>query len=60
MKPLETVRFACGDCHIVFDLWLAPTSQWADGDLADVTEAEPTCCPFCGAGELKALHDRPA
>jgi hypothetical protein len=58
MKPGETIRYACGDCQIAFDLCLAPFSECADGDMADLDEAEPKCCPFCGAGELKPTHDR--
>jgi hypothetical protein len=30
MKPGETIRIACGDCQIVFDLCVAPTSEWAE------------------------------
>jgi ribosomal protein S27AE len=60
MKSLETIRFACGDCHVVFDLCLAPFSECADGDLADIDDSEdPTVCPFCGAGEIKPTHTRP-
>ena len=63
MKPGESIRFACGDCQVVFDICVAPTSEWAEAlDLeADAdNEFEPTCCPFCGAHvcELKRLHDR--
>ena len=60
MRPGETVRYACEHCHIVFDLCLAPFSESADGDLHGLEESqEPTSCPFCGAGELRPLHDRP-
>jgi hypothetical protein len=41
MKPRETIRFACEECSVVFDLWLAPPSEWADGGLATDTETEP-------------------
>ena len=52
MKPGESIRFACGDCQVVFDICVAPTSEWAEAlDLeADAdNEFEPTCCPFCHA-----------
>jgi hypothetical protein len=60
MKSCETIRFACGDCQAVFDLCLAPTSEWAENIDADALDIMPACCPFCGAaaGELKSLHDR--
>ena len=59
MKPNETIRFACGDCQIVFDICVAPGSEWADELEHDIEEVgEPTVCPFCGAVELKATHDR--
>jgi hypothetical protein len=61
MMARETIRFACGDCQVVFDLCLAPFSESADGDLAGITDSEdPTICPFCGAGELKPVHAVPA
>ena len=52
MKPGESIRFACGDCQVVFDICVAATSEWAEAlDLeADAdNEFEPTCCPFCHA-----------
>ena len=61
MKSGETIRFVCGDCHIVFDLNVSPPSDWAEPPaLHDLGDIEPVCCPFCGAGELKHLHDRAA
>jgi hypothetical protein len=65
MTPGETVRFACGDCGIVFDLGVAPVSEWAEEiDEADfdgpLEAGEPGVCPFCGAAELKPTHDRAA
>jgi hypothetical protein len=61
MKPGETIRFACGDCQIVFDLNISPPSEWPEHlELDDLGDIEPTGCPFCGAGELKPLHDRTA
>jgi hypothetical protein len=59
MKPGETIRFVCGDCQIVFDLNISPPSEWPEQlDLDNLDGIEPTCCPFCGAAELKKLHDR--
>ena len=61
MKPGETIRFACGECQIVFDLSVSPPSDWAEQlELDDLDDLEPTSCPFCGAaaGELRNLHDR--
>jgi hypothetical protein len=63
MKPNETIRFQCGDGQAVFDLCVDPV--WAaevatDLGVDTIETAEPTCCPFCGAGGLKAIHDPPA
>jgi hypothetical protein len=62
MRPLETIRFACGNCLVAFDLQLAPTSEWTEGglDVPDDIELPPTSCPFCGSSEIEALHDRHA
>jgi len=60
MKPGETVRYACDDCHIVFDLSLAPFTESADDDLHDLEEVnEPDCCPFCGMGQLEPRLESP-
>jgi hypothetical protein len=61
MKLTETVRFACGDCHIDFELCVAPVPEWAEQmeDAGLQAVAEPMCCPFCRADELKPLHDTP-
>ena len=62
MKPAETVRFTCEECQIVFDLCVAPVSEWPEDygdDNADGTNSTPTCCPFCGSGEVKAMNDTP-
>lgn len=61
MRKSETIRFACGDCRIVFDLRVAPESEWAEHTDEDGLQefAPPGCCPFCGSSELKALHDMP-
>jgi hypothetical protein len=61
MKPGEIIRLACSDCQIVFDLSISPASDWPEHlELDDLDDIQPTCCPFCGAAELKKLHDRPA
>jgi hypothetical protein len=61
--PANPIRFACGDCQVVFDMCVAPTSEWAEEiDEADfeggIDVGEPSVCPFCGAAELKPTHDR--
>ena len=64
MKPSEFVRYCGDECLVVFDLCLAPRSEWPeevedDEDLSP--DIEPSCCPFCGAhvSQLRLLHDRP-
>jgi len=55
----ETLRFACGDCQVVFDLCLAPASERAEQPEEGVEEdIDPTCCPFCGSSEIEPTHDR--
>lgn len=61
VKPNETIRFACGECQVVFDLRVAPGSEWAEGipeGGEPVKAVSLICCPFCGVGahELKMLH----
>lgn len=63
MKPLEVVRFVCGECGIGFDITVAPYDEWceqldveADGEPMVMPDAE---CPFCGARELRQASDRP-
>jgi hypothetical protein len=64
MRAGETIRFECGDCRFVFDLShdplrqteLAEELEWKVDDLEPI---EPTVCPSCGAGELRAVHDSP-
>jgi hypothetical protein len=61
MKPLETIRYACGECLVTYDVQLAPVSEWLEPDDPDAVgelDYAPTCCPFCGSPEIKALHDR--
>ena len=63
MKPGETIRIACGECKIVFNLGVAPASEWVEdfeSATGTINDIEPTCCPFCGAAacELRSLHDR--
>ena len=49
MKPGEAARFACEECQVVFDLSVAPASQWAEQteDDGGMELGEPTHCPFC-------------
>jgi ribosomal protein S27AE len=64
MRSNETVRYECGDCRFVFDLTLDPVRE---AELAEelgleveaLDPVEPTSCPFCGAGVLRAVHDSP-
>ena len=59
MKVNEVVRFHCGDCQIVIDLRIDHLREIEVMDGPPVIEfGEPTCCPFCGAGELTPVHDR--
>jgi hypothetical protein len=63
MTPGQTLRFACGDCQVVFDICVAPVSEWAeeiDPDDFDgrIDIGEPASCPFCGSSEIKVTHDR--
>jgi hypothetical protein len=63
MKPGEAIRYACDECQAVFDLTLAPISEWVELQDEDTApeDVEVHCWPFCGAGthELRELHDRP-
>ena len=64
MRPGETVRFACDECQIVFDLCIAPVSEWVEqhdeNDFESPLEVEaPARCPFCDLAELRVIHDRP-
>ena len=61
MMPLETIRYARGDCRIVFDICMAPEDEGSElmtpEEKAVPLDVDPTVCPFCGAGELTAKHD---
>ena len=47
MMPGETVRFTCGECNLVFDLCLAPQSEWPEIPKAGMEEEIcATCCPI--------------
>jgi hypothetical protein len=59
MKPNETVRYECEDCCFVFDLTLDSVRETEVVEEEEALDAEPSCCPFCGAGELRAVHDSP-
>jgi Zn finger protein HypA/HybF involved in hydrogenase expression len=60
MKPNETVRYECEDCRFVFDLTIDSVRETEFVEEEEALDAEPSCCPFCGAGELRAVHDSPA
>jgi hypothetical protein len=64
MRAGETIRYECGDCRFVFDLALdqvreAELAEELGAEVESLDPIEPTCCPFCGAGELRAVHDSP-
>jgi hypothetical protein len=57
MKPGETVRCTCRDCLMVCEIFAAPVADWPEElDEADANMeiGEPSICPFCGSGDLKA------
>jgi hypothetical protein len=60
MTPGETIRYACEECLVTFDLALLPVDQSPelqeepdDGKI----DALVMCCPFCMSTEIKAQHD---
>lgn len=62
MKPNETVRFVCHECLTVFDICLAPPSEWPEADLEDngsPIDIIVNACPFCGSADVKPKHDAP-
>jgi len=63
MNTTQTIRYACYECTVVFDLCVAPTSEWLEQyeDIDDHGEVDitPVSCPFCGSSDLKAANDRP-
>lgn len=48
MKPGETMRYACGDCQVFFDVAIALVSEWAEqfDDDGTVDVGEPLSCPL--------------
>jgi hypothetical protein len=40
MKPGEAIRYVCDECQVVFDLNLAPTSEWVERQLNSQIAAE--------------------
>ena len=66
MKPGETVRFGCDECHIAVDLCIAPVTEWVDEMDEDINDPEnpleippPSRCPFCESESFRPLNDRP-
>jgi hypothetical protein len=62
MKPNETIRFVCHECLTVFDICLAPPSEWPEADLEDdgsPIDINVNACPFCGSADVKPKHDAP-
>ena len=61
MMPGESIRYACGHCHIVFDICMGAEDEGSEiltlDEKAVPMDVEPTVCPFCGAGELRAKHE---
>jgi hypothetical protein len=56
-----SLRFACGDCQIVFDLTVAPKSKWEKQYDAKATLDDagvPSIRAFCGPGERTAVKNR--
>ena len=59
MRAGETIRFECEDCRFDFDLTIDSVRETEVVEEEEDLDAEPSCCPFCGAGELRAVHDSP-
>ena len=61
MMAGQTIRFACGECNVVFDLGLLPRVQWREQPVDEPADnkAAVTGCPFCGSAEVRAQHDVP-
>ena len=60
MRAGETIRFECEDCRFIFDLTIDSVRETEYIEEPEALDAEPSCCPFCGAGELRVVHDSPA
>jgi hypothetical protein len=66
MKPGETVRVACGECQVAFDITIAPRDEWRelpnDENEPDeeCTLMEDAACPFCSSYDLKMQADQSA
>lgn len=64
VRPGESFRLGCDECMIVFDLRIAPVSEWIeqyaqDDGPDDVRILAPFPCPFCQLSNLRVIHDRP-
>jgi hypothetical protein len=55
MHPGQPVRFRCGEWKWAQEL--AEATGHAPDDIEPV--GNPISCEFCGAGDVKATHDRP-
>jgi hypothetical protein len=66
MKPGESVRVACGECQVAFDITIAPRDEWRelpnDEDEPDIesTLMSDASCPFCGTPGLMIREKPPA
>ena len=62
MKPGENIRFKCYECLTVFDVCLAPPSEWPEADVENdgsKIDLSVNSCPFCGSADVKPAHDVP-
>jgi hypothetical protein len=65
MRPGETVRFACDECRMAFDITMAPPAEWRepqdDKDYRVPVDVElPHFCPFCELGEVRTAKSAKA
>jgi hypothetical protein len=62
MRSIEIVRFECGECRLAFDLCLVPVREAeiaSELGVETIDPVEPICCPFCGDGDIRAVHHSP-
>jgi hypothetical protein len=56
MNPGETVRYACGECKKVFDLYEEWPATWGETDADQLEIGQPLrSCPFCESEDLSVL-----